>query len=413
MIPHKQVVVYYTHTYFLDATLETIQSIKDNVELHILIELAPESKHSTIINIDCIEHFNTIEPAEKVLGYVKWLQLKSYFDGVASVNFLIHKNKQGFSTDSFKVAWIAGKWIKNLNPDIIHFDTISQRALGLFPFILGRKNFITIHDPLPHSGEDTWKQRLTKIIFFPIANGFFFYSKFAYHQFKSRYPNSKTFSNVIHLQPYSFIKQYIDHSNYETDLFILFYGRISKYKGIDILLNAIPLVLKSFPNEKFVIVGKCDSFKIDPLLVSKYRNNLIFVSTYLSIEDLAKCVLSAKFIVCPYRDATQSGVLMTSRSLGKTTIATNVGAFPEYIQDNHDGLLVNVDAFDLANTIIKALNNNYYKLLERNVNCNPDTSISLSNKESILNAYQCAISKLNLTLQLFKKNIVSEQVYQS
>lgn len=400
----KLVVVYYTHTYFLDATLETIQSIKNEVELHIIIELAPESKYSTVINIENLNHLDTLEPSEKVLDYVKWLQLRPYFAGVASVQFLVHKNKKSLSLNSLQVAWAAGKWIKSLNPDIVHFDTISQRAIGMFPLIFGIKNLITIHDPVPHTGEDTWKQRLVKLLFFPISNGFLFYSNFANKQFCTKYPNSVTPISVLRLQPYTFIKQYTDSIDESTDQYILFFGRISKYKGIDILLEAIPIVLKSFPKEKFLIAGKCDELYIDEILSKKYKNNILFINTYLDLDDLAKCVLDSKFVVCPYRDATQSGVLMTTRSLGKTTIATNVGAFPEYIEDGFNGLLVSPDAFDLANTIIKALNNKYYKQLEKNVISETDTVVSLNNKRILLNAYHNCFSS-NYS---YSKSYVSE-----
>lgn len=410
MNDQKKVVLYYTHTYFLDATLETIQSIKNDVELHLLIEIAPESKNSTIINIDNLNGLNRIESAEKVLGYVKWLQLSTYFDNVASVQFVVHKHPKSFSLNSFKVAWTVGKWIKKLNPNIIHFDTISQRAIGLVPFIIGLKRFITIHDPVPHSGDNSWKQRLVKFIFFPLSDGYFFYSKFSNQQFTSKYTNSNTPIGVLRLQPYSFIKQYIDNVEDQPDQFILFFGRISKYKGIDILLDAIPLVLKCFPHEKFVIAGKCDGFNIDQNILSKYKNNLTLINTYLRLEDLAKCVLSSKFIVCPYRDATQSGVLMTTQSLGKTTIATNVGAFPEYIDDNINGLLVNPDAFDLANTIIKALNNKYYKRLELNVQSEVDKDVRIFNKQVLLNAYQNSIPLCQINSNLNKANL-SEQLY--
>lgn len=399
----KPVVVYYTHTYFLDATLETIQSIKNDVELHLVIELAPESRNSTVVNVDKIDHFNTLEPVEKVLDYVKWLQLSPYFSGVASVQFLIHKHKKSLSFKSLLVARTAGKWIKKLKPDIIHFDTISLRAIGLFPFILFIKSFITIHDPVPHSGEDSWKQRLVKFIFFPISNGFFFYSNFANKQFSAKYPSSHIPISVLRLQPYTFIKQYTDNIDVISDQYILFFGRISKYKGIDILLEAIPLVLKSFPNQKFLIAGKCDGFYVDKILSNKYINNIIFINSYLDLEDLATCILNSKFIVCPYRDATQSGVLMTTNSLGKTTVATNVGAFPEYITDGYNGLLVRPDAFDLANTIIKALNNNYYKQLEPNVISETNKDVSLWNKDMLLNAYNNIFSGKQLS-----KSLVSE-----
>ncbi|MEI2749884.1 MAG: glycosyltransferase [Ferruginibacter sp.] len=64
---------------------------------------------------------------------------------------------------------------------------------------------------------------------------------------------------------------------------------------------------------------------------------------------------NSKFIVCPYRDATQSGVLMTSYAAGKMVLATNVGSFPEYIQDGVNGLLAEVTPESIAQKIIEGL----------------------------------------------------------
>ena len=70
------VVLYYTQTYFLDATLETIQSIKHQVELHIIIELSQESKTTTIVDIDSLDGLSIIEKCEHVLGSQKWKMIE-------------------------------------------------------------------------------------------------------------------------------------------------------------------------------------------------------------------------------------------------------------------------------------------------------------------------------------------------
>src|SRR5690606_26719718 len=48
----------------------------------------------------------------------------------------------------------------------------------------------------------------------------------------------------------------------------------------------------------------------------------------------------SQFVVCPYKDATQSGVIMTSFALNKPVIATNVGGLKEMIIHNHSGILI-------------------------------------------------------------------------
>lgn len=383
------VVVYYTHTYYLDAALETFQSIKNEVELHIVIELSPESKKSTIIDIDDLDGLNHIESCEKVLGKEKWQELEKYFEGVASVSFVVHKFKRSFSFAALKVARILGKHLKKLKADVIHFDTISSRAIGLFPFIRKKRVFITVHDPVPHSGEGSWKTRIPQLVFFRITKGFFFYSEFASSQFKKYYSEVVATRNVLSFQPFSFIKQFIPKEPVVTERKpILFFGRISLYKGVDLLLGAIPTVLEKYPDEKFMIAGNPFEFEIDMDFVGKYKNNIDLLIKYISTDELARLVSSAKFVVCPYRDATQSGVLMTTYALGKMAIASNIGAFPEYIDDNVNGLLTEPDSASIAAKIIAALDNDRYKELEKNVTSSYSASIGQKNRDCLLNAYK-------------------------
>jgi glycosyltransferase involved in cell wall biosynthesis len=79
-------------------------------------------------------------------------------------------------------------------------------------------------------------------------------------------------------------------------------------------------------------------------------------------------IKEAKLIVCPYIDATQSGVLMTAFALHKPVIASSVGAFAEHIKNDVNGLLVKPsNSNELAKSIIYALQNNHYLHLEQNL----------------------------------------------
>lgn len=382
------VVVYYTSTGFLDVIIETIQSIKKEVELHVIIEITPSSKSSTIVDVANLDNFNMVEKPEMILGNEKWQYLKPYFEGVASVEFVVHKNKKAFSLRTLKTAFSLGRYLKKYKANVLHFDSISTCSIGLYFYALTKKMFITVHDPAPHSGERSWRERILKSIFFPLAKGYFFYSAFAEKQFTNYYKKIKKPLHVIKLQPYSYVTRFL--SNKQTSgKNILFFGRLSVYKGIDILLEAIPIVLAKFPNEKFVIAGHADyGYKIDEQLINKYSPNIQIIKGYLNTEELVKKIEEAKFIICPYRDATQSGVVMTALAAGKMVIATNVGSFSEYIHNGENGLLSEPNAPAVASKIIEALQNDNYKIITQKVVPGYSKKYGDENQRSILNAYK-------------------------
>lgn len=72
------------------------------------------------------------------------------------------------------------------------------------------------------------------------------------------------------------------------------------------------------------------------------------------MPQLAGLLNDALFAVCPYKDATQSGVIQTAFSMDCPVIGTDVGALPEAIDNGVTGLIVppcNSEA--LAHAIIR------------------------------------------------------------
>jgi glycosyltransferase involved in cell wall biosynthesis len=95
----------------------------------------------------------------------------------------------------------------------------------------------------------------------------------------------------------------------------------------------------------------------------------------------------AKFLVCPYRDASQSGVLMTAMAIGKPVIATNVGAFPEYIQDGYNGLVAEPNHDSILDRVLHYLEFDRYKEAETYINPAFSQSIATSNQNLIAQTY--------------------------
>lgn len=384
-------VVYYMQVSFLDVAIELVNILKKHVDLHVLIEITPHGKNLTILEVENIPTHKTLVHPSELLTQKSYQYLQSYFKGVASVHFVVHPHRTGFSYTTLQANFRVWKYIKQFKPDVIHFETVGMRVIGMLPFLKAFKNVcITIHDPVPHTGESTWKLTLPRTFFFnmPVKTKFLFYSQFAKTQFEQHYKKIKNPKQVLQMSPYRYLRQLVE--NTATDKkHILFFGRLSPYKGIDTLLKAMPAVLQEFPNEQLVIAGKKNpGFELDEAIINKYGNNIRLIEKHIPNEELARLIQEAKFIVCPYKDATQSGVLMTAFGLHTPVIATNVGAFPEFIEHDLNGLLVHTDdANELADCIRFALRNDHYQLWRQQIiNTRPE-ELWGRNKEILLETY--------------------------
>ena len=383
------IVLFYTATAYLDISLEIINILKSRVELHVLIEITEGSKKHNIINIDKLPETEIFVPANVLISNEAYKNFSPYFDEAASVNFVVHARKNVLS--SLTVLNRMRQFVNTLNPDVFHLEAMMVRSLGLIPAILRcKKLLISIHDPLPHSGEKDWKIGITKLLLYnlPIKKGFFFYSKFARDLFDKHSNQRKEKRHVVIMGSYSYFSRLLNTKS-EARKYILLFGRLSPYKGIESLLKAMTEVWKVYPNETLVIAGKSYKNYVPELnLVDQTLGKINMMNYYISNDTLAGLIDESKFVVCPYTDATQSGVLMTAFALNKPVIATNTGAFPEYINDGVDGLIVPVnDAAALSKAIIKALHDNYFTLLEQNIALKNKHNSWEQNIPLFLNAY--------------------------
>ena len=136
----------------------------------------------------------------------------------------------------------------------------------------------------------------------------------------------------------------------------MFFGYISPYKGLEYLCEAMEEVHRQHPDVKLVIAGGGKIyFDWKPF---KGKDYIILRNHFVDLPELAGLLHDCEFSVCPYKDATQSGVVQTAFSMGVPMIVTNIGALPEVVKDGQNGLVVPpCDSKALAEAIIKLLAN--------------------------------------------------------
>ena len=136
--------------------------------------------------------------------------------------------------------------------------------------------------------------------------------------------------------------------------YILFIGMISQYKGLDLLYQAINKIGRGKIDAKYVVAG----MGYVPILEEMKNNkNIIVINRYLHNEEFVTLIKKSMFIVCPYINASQSGLPQTAYLFGKPVIATNVGAFPKVIIDGRTGLIISPNSpEELSLSIIRLVN---------------------------------------------------------
>lgn len=170
-----------------------------------------------------------------------------------------------------------------------------------------------------------------------------------------------------------------EHNRGET-LNVLFVGRLEKRKGIHILMQAIPEVLKEIPDIEFTIVGRDTFFQKDEAsfespegktfktefwdkLPEDIKNKVHLVGVVDNVE-LKKYYKSCDLFVAPSLHETFGYVYLEAMSYGKPVIGCKVGGVPEVIKDGEVGILVEPsNSKALAEAIKKAVRD-YSKIIQ-------------------------------------------------
>ena len=207
-------------------------------------------------------------------------------------------------------------------------------------YFLRHKMILTVHDPIPHSGLNTFIVRLRRKFAFKLIPNFILLNKIQLKEFQDYYHISQERIFCVRLSCYTYLKTVTPST---TDIppansYILFAGKISAYKGIDYLLSAMKEVHEIFPECRLIVAGG-GRFHFD---ISQYQSldYIEFRNRFIPESELVALIKNCAFMVCPYTDATQSGVVMSAFAFDKPVIATNVGALPEMVSHQHYGLVV-------------------------------------------------------------------------
>jgi len=152
--------------------------------------------------------------------------------------------------------------------------------------------------------------------------------------------------------------------------YLLFFGFIRDYKGLDLLINAFADErLRKFP-VKLLVAGEYYSSP-EPYLKLIRDNNLedlIELRTDFIPDDEVNLYFSAAdMVVQPYKSATQSGVTQIGYHFNKPMLVTNVGGLSEIIPDGKIGYVVEPNSQNIADALVDFYKNDRIAEFETNI----------------------------------------------
>ncbi len=145
------------------------------------------------------------------------------------------------------------------------------------------------------------------------------------------------------------------------NLYLLFFGFIRAYKGLDLMIEAFSDSRLRNKRLKLIVAGEFYEDAAPYMrLVSKYNleNDIIFFDHFIKDNEVPLFFSIADLIVQPYKTATQSGVTQIAFHYEKPMLVTDVGGLSEIVADGECGYVVKPEADYIAAAILDYFDNN-------------------------------------------------------
>jgi glycosyltransferase involved in cell wall biosynthesis len=138
--------------------------------------------------------------------------------------------------------------------------------------------------------------------------------------------------------------------------YLLFFGFVRRYKGLDLLLEAMGDPRVKALGLKLIVAGEFYEDK-KPYLEIMERHSIsdqvVLHDRYIPTEEVRNYFCAASLVTQTYRDATQSGVTQIAYQFGRPMIVTSVGGLPEIVPDAEVGYVVEPNALAIADAITR------------------------------------------------------------
>lgn len=313
------------------------------------LELGKELKNHCDLTIFCKKNVSGMEEG------IEWIP-KFYPGGKNKVVAVLE-----YGSSLLNIA----KTIRKGNFDIVHVQTFKNAKFEMELYYRLKKYFkkfvYTVHNVLPHEvNPEEWK----------LYKKFYeFCDELIVHNYSSQKCLMENFSvpeNKISVIAHGTYQTYMSSRKMKDDssmIHFLQFGVIRKYKGIDILLEAIALIpTEKRKNLRFTIVGKHypkldDTDYKDRIKKLGIEDCVNFLPEHVSDDKVPEFFNNADFSLFPYRHIYGSGALLMAYTYEKPVIVSDIPTFREETDNGRTGFLFESENPQaLADAILDAAN---------------------------------------------------------
>ena len=278
--------------------------------------------------------------------------------------------------------WQVGRYIRRKNPDAIilkYWTPFMAPCLGTICRIASKNRHTVIltqlDNVIPH--ERKFYDHILTRYFFNSVHGFIYMSqqvkddldKFTTTK-PSVYAPHPVFSNFGGKVPRNEACHRLNLP--EKQHYVLFFGLIRDYKGLDLMLDAWAALRQNgqADDKKLIVAGEFYTDKakyIRQMDLLGIRGDVLLHDWFIRDEDVKYYFSAADVLVQPYKSATQSGVTQIAYQFETPVIVTNVGGLAEIVPDGKTGYVVEPDALHISRAIVKIYENNNLQRMTENM----------------------------------------------
>lgn len=312
------------------------------------------------------------------------------FHNKPGLNFLKLRGGQrpdvSFSEKASRVSSYYAKLIgyaATAKPSIFHilwnnrFEAFDRTLLMLYYKLLGKKIVLTAHNVNAdkRNGRDTRLNHLTLRIQYRLSDHIFVHTEKMKLELIEEFGVLGAHVTVI---PFG-INNAVPHTHLtpgdakqrlgirQDERTILFFGRITPYKGLEYLIPAFRQLLAQRDDYRLIIAGRVDRCEKywgvirDGIREEVQTGRIILRDNFIPDDETEVYFKGADVLVLPYRNIYQSGVLFLGHSFGLPVLAADVGSLTDDIVEGKTGFVFSPeDPVDLARAIERYFASNLY-----------------------------------------------------